>query len=254
MRRFVFSYYVYHIIMTMKEVIIIRILIIEDEKDLLDALAKGLRQQGYAVDIAEDGQLGMELVMINTYDLLILDLNLPTMDGLEVCREVNALLPQLLILMLTARDQPNDKIFGLDQGADDYIVKPFHFEELLARIRALFRRDMRGRDPHLRYGELIMDTIAKVVWCGTKRIGLTKKEYGVLEYFLRRPNETLSAEELLEHVWDMNTNPFSSTVRVHINSLRKKLKNANDSVYIETVIGEGYRLGKPTLPNTNKEG
>ncbi|WP_245596762.1 response regulator transcription factor [Shimazuella kribbensis] len=229
-------------------------MIIEDEKDLLDALAKGLRQQGYAVDIAEDGQLGMELVMINTYDLLILDLNLPTMDGLEVCREVNALLPQLLILMLTARDQPNDKIFGLDQGADDYIVKPFHFEELLARIRALFRRDMRGRDPHLRYGELIMDTIAKVVWCGTKRIGLTKKEYGVLEYFLRRPNETLSAEELLEHVWDMNTNPFSSTVRVHINSLRKKLKNANDSVYIETVIGEGYRLGKPTLPNTNKEG
>ena len=240
--------------MTLIEVIIIRILIIEDEKDLLDALAKGLRQQGYAVDTAEDGQLGMELVTINSYDLLILDLNLPTIDGLEVCRKVNVLLPQLLILMLTARDQPNDKISGLDQGADDYIVKPFHFEELLARIRALFRRDIRGRDPHLRYGELVMDTIAKVVWCGTKRIALTRKEYRVLEYLLRSPSETLSAEQLLEHVWDMNTNPFTSTVRVHINSLRKKLKDVNDNIYIETVIGEGYRLGKPILPNTNKEG
>lgn len=234
-------------------VIIIRILIIEDEQDLLNALAKGLRLQGYAVDTAEDGQSGIELVTANEYDLLILDLNLPAMDGLEVCRKLRAFLPQLLIIMLTARSQPNDKIIGLDQGADDYIVKPFHFEELLARIRALFRRDMRGRDPHLRYGELLMDTNAKVVWLGMKRIELTRKEYGVLEYLLRRPIETISAERLLEHVWDMNADPFSSTVRVHINSLRKKLKDTTNNVYIETVIGEGYRLGKPTLPNANME-
>ncbi|MDQ0115873.1 response regulator transcription factor [Paenibacillus harenae] len=237
----------------MKEVIIIRILIIEDEQDLLKALAKGLRLQGYAIDTAEDGLSGIELVTVNEYDLLILDLNLPAMDGLEVCRKVRALLPQLLIVMLTARSQPNDKIFGLDQGADDYMVKPFHFEELLARIRALFRRDMRGRDPHLRHGELLMDTTAKIVWRGTKRVELTRKEYGILEYLLRRPNETISAELLLEHVWDMNADPFSSTVRVHINSLRKKLRDAKNNVYIETVIGEGYRLGKPTAPHSMEE-
>lgn len=253
MRRLCFQFNSFRNLMNTKVVIMIRVLIIEDEQDLLNALAKGLRLQGYAIDTAEDGQSGIELVTVNEYDLLILDLNLPAMDGLEVCRKVRALRPQLLIVMLTARSQPNDKIFGLDQGADDYMVKPFHFEELLARIRALFRRDMRGRDPHLRYGELLMDTTAKIVWCGAKRVGLTRKEYGILEYLLRRPNETISAELLLEHVWDMNADPFSSTVRVHINSLRKKLRDAKNNVYIETVIGEGYRLGKPTAPNSMEE-
>jgi DNA-binding response OmpR family regulator len=223
-----------------------RLLVVEDEADLAHALGKGLRQQGYAVDLAFDGMQGFELAGINDYDLLILDLNLPEMDGLEVCRRLRASQLSMLILILTARDRPDERIAGLDLGADDYLVKPFHFGELTARIRALLRRDMRVRSPLLQYKDLKLDPTARVVWQDNRRLELTGKEFGIIEYLLRHQGEIVSQETLLEHVWDMRTNPFTNTVRVHINSLRRKLEDmAETPRYIETFVGQGYRLGVP---------
>lgn len=221
-----------------------RLLVIEDEPDLAEGLARGLRQQGYAVDIAYDGLQGWDLAITNEYDLLILDLNLPEMDGLEVCRRVRASRPALLILMLTARSGPDERVDGLDLGADDYLVKPFHFAELVARIRALLRRDMRARTPLLQYRDLKLDPLARVAWLGNRRLELTGKEFSILEYLMRHLGEVVSQEALLEHVWDMQANPLTNTVRVHINSLRRKLEDmAETPCHIETCIGHGYRLG-----------
>jgi DNA-binding response OmpR family regulator len=223
-----------------------RLLVVEDESDLANALARGLRQHQYAVDIAADGERGLELITVNEYDLLILDLNLPEMDGLEVCRCLRASHSSLLILMLTARGQPDERVVGLDVGADDYLVKPFHFAELMARIRALLRRDMRVRAPLLQYEDVKLDPTARVAWQGNRRLELTSKEFSILEYLLRHQGEIVSQEALLEHVWDMQANPLTNTVRVHINSLRRKLADmAETPRYIETSVGQGYRLGLP---------
>lgn len=220
-----------------------RLLIVEDEADLAHALAKGLRRQGYAVDLAFDGMQGLELAEVNDYDLLILDLNLPEMDGLEVCRSLRAGQLSMLILILTARGRPDQRIAGLDLGADDYLVKPFHFGELTARVRALLRRDMRVRSPLLQYKDLKLDSTARVVWQDNRRLELTGKEFGIIEYLLRHQGEIVSQEALLEHVWDMQANPLTNTVRVHINSLRRKLRDiAETPHYIETIVGQGYRL------------
>ncbi|MCL0038765.1 response regulator transcription factor [Dehalococcoidia bacterium] len=220
-----------------------RILIIEDEIDLANALAQGLRREGYAVDIAFDGEQGCQSATINDYDLLILDLNLPGMDGLEVCRRLRASHPHLLILMLTARSRPADKVTGLDFGADDYLVKPFDFGELTARVRALLRRDLRVRNPLLQCGDLKLDPASKTVWHGKHRLELTRKEFGVLEYLMRHPGEVISQEELLEHVWDAEADPFTNTVRVHVHSLRRKLgDDQTPPKIIETIVGQGYRL------------
>ena len=223
-----------------------RLLVIEDEPDIASALEKGLRQVGYAVDIALDGERGSELALVNDYDLLILDLNLPGVDGLEVCHRVRAECPSLLILMLTARSRPDERVAGLDLGADDYLVKPFHFAELTARVRALLRRDLRVRVPLLQYKDVKLDPAARVVWKGNRRVELTSKEFGILEYLLRHRGEIVSQEAMLEHVWDMQTNPLTNTVRVHINSLRRKLEDiAETPRYIETIVGQGYRVGTP---------
>jgi len=225
----------------------VRLLVVEDELDFAQALARGLRQQGYAIDVAPDGMQGWELAEVNEYDLLILDLNLPEMDGLEVCRRLRASQPSLLILMLTARDRPDERVKGLDLGADDYLVKPFHFAELLARVRALLRRDMRVRTLLLQFVDLKLDLTSRVAWQGNHRLELTSKEFGILEYLLRHQGEIVSQEALLEHVWDMRTNPLTNTVRVHVNSLRRKLGDlAETPRYIETVVGQGYRLGTPS--------
>jgi len=227
----------------------VRLLIVEDELDFAQALARGLRQQGYAIDVALDGVQGWELAEVNEYDLLILDLNLPGMDGLEVCHRLRANQPSLLILMLTARDRPDERVAGLDLGADDYLVKPFHFAELLARVRALLRRDMRVRRLLLQYADLKLDSTTRVAWQGNRRLELTSKEFGILEYLLRHLGEIVSQEALLEHVWDMRANPLTNTVRVHVNSLRRKLGDmAETPRYIETVVAQGYRLGKPAHP------
>jgi DNA-binding response OmpR family regulator len=223
-----------------------RLLVVEDGLDIAHAVAKGLRQQGYAVDVAYDGEQGWKLAEVNEYDLLILDLNLPKMDGLELCRRLRASRPSLLILMLTARSLPDERVTGLEQGADDYLVKPFYFAELTARIRALLRRDMRVRTPLLQFKDLKLDPTARVVWQDNHRLELTSKEFGILEYLLRHQGEIISQETLLEHVWDMQANPLTNTVRVHINSLRRKLEDVAEMPrYIETIIGQGYRLGVP---------
>jgi DNA-binding response OmpR family regulator len=224
-----------------------RLLLVEDETDLAMMLAKGLRQQGYAVDIAADGALGWELAEVNEYDLLILDLNLPDLDGLEVCRRVRASQPALLILVLTARDRLADRIAGLDRGADDYVVKPFYFTELMARIRALLRRDLRARTLLLQWRDLRLDPGSRVVWQGNRQVRLTSKEFGCLEYLLRHQGVVVSQETLLEHVWDMHADPYTNTVRVHIASLRRKLSDTLDAPrYIETIVNAGYRLGDPS--------
>ncbi|MDQ2717675.1 MAG: response regulator transcription factor [Chloroflexota bacterium] len=223
-----------------------RLLVIEDEPDIARAVARGLRQRGYAVDVAFDGVEGWMLAETTDYDLLILDLNLPAMDGLEVCRRVRVSRPALLILMLTARCLPDERVTGLELGADDYLVKPFYFAELAARVSALLRRDVRGREPLLSYADLQVDPVARVAWQGGRRLELTAKEFGILEYLLRHQGAIISQEALLEHVWDMQANPLTNTVRVHINSLRRKLTDiAETPRYIETVIGQGYRLGLP---------
>lgn len=223
-----------------------RLLIVEDELDIAHALLRGLQREGYAVDVASDGEQGWQLAGVNEYDLLILDLNLPVLDGLEVCRRLRAERPSLLILMLTARSQPDERVLGLDYGADDYMVKPFHFAELTARVRALLRRDMRMRSPLLQFADLKLDPTARVVWQQNRRLNLTGKEYGILEYLIRHQGEVISQETLLEHVWDMQANPLTNTVRVHINSLRRKLEDTAETPrYIETIINQGYRLGTP---------
>jgi len=223
-----------------------RILIVEDELDFANALARGLRQKGYAVDIAINGEEGWELGEINEYDLAILDLNLPKLDGLEVCRRLRASKPGLLILMLTARSRLEDKIVGLDLGADDYLVKPFHFEELTARIRALLRRDLRVREPILSIRDLRLDPASRIAWQGKRRLELTNKEFAILEYLMRHPGEVVSQEDLIAHVWNEDVNLFSASVRVHIHSLRRKLGESVDCPrYIETITGIGYRLVAP---------
>ncbi len=223
-----------------------RVLIVEDELDFANALARGLRQKGYAVDIAINGEEGWELGEINEYDLAILDLNLPKLDGLEVCRRLRASKPGLLILMLTARSRLEDKIVGLDLGADDYLVKPFHFEELTARIRALLRRDLRVREPILSIRDLRLDPAGRIAWQGKRRLELTNKEFAILEYLMRHPGEVVSQEDLIEHVWNEDVNLFSTSIRVHIHSLRRKLGESVDSPrYIETITGIGYRVVAP---------
>lgn len=231
-----------------------RLLVVEDEKDVAKSLLLGLSRNGYVVDIAENGNQALYFLSINNYDLLILDLNLPDLDGLEICRSSRENHPSLLILILTARKGKKDIIIGLNNGADDYLIKPFHFQELLARIRALLRRDLHAREPILNLQDVSLDPIERVVWKSNNKIQLTRKEFGILEYLMRHPNEVISHEELLEHVWGTLVNMFSNTVYVHIKSLRQKLEDNSDKPhYIETVIGVGYRfLTSEGLSNQNK--
>jgi DNA-binding response OmpR family regulator len=195
------------------------------------------------VDVADNGENALRALSVNDYDLLLLDLNLPDVDGLKICSMAREKQPSLLILILSARGNKEDIVKGLNSGADDFLVKPFHFNELLARIRALLRRDMRTRDPILKIQDVGLDTVDKVVWQSNQKIHLTKKEFGILEYMMQHPNEVVSQEDILEHVWGSITNPFTNTVRVHIQSLRMKLgDNPESPTYIETVIGLGYRF------------
>jgi DNA-binding response OmpR family regulator len=222
-----------------------KLLIVEDEKDVASAICRILSRNGYSVDLASNGKQALDMVEVNDYDLMILDLNLPDLDGLEICRCTRTSHSGLLILILTARDKLEDIVKGLDAGADDYLTKPFQLAEIMARIRALLRRDMRCRNPLLTINGLCLDPAERVVWKANRRLELTRKEFGILEYLMRHPGEVISQETLLEHVWGSNMDPFSNTVRVHIQSLRRKLEDVGtEAKYIETVVGEGYRLLK----------
>ena len=218
------------------------ILITEDEKDLADALARGLRQQGYAADIASDGEEAMMMTEVNNYDLIILDLNLPKIDGVEVCQRIRAAGSPVGILMLTARSSLDDRVNGLDQGADDYLVKPFHFPELLARVRAILRREGETRDPILRIGDLVLDPNAIKGYYRGSEIVFTTKEFAILEYLMRNAGRVISQEELLEHVWNEDANMFTQTVKVHVKNIRSKLNTAGAGDLISTVKGRGYLL------------
>jgi DNA-binding response OmpR family regulator len=229
-----------------------RILIIEDEIDLADTISRSLTKAGFPVDGAYDGAEGYELACIYEYDLLILDINLPGINGLEICQALRKTNSKLLILILSARSEPEDRIIGLNLGADDYLVKPFHFGELLARIQALLRRDLGDRAMILSYKNVKLDPNARTAWLDNRKLILTRKEFAILEYLMRDPGKVISQEELLEHVWNTTVNPFTNVVRVHINSLRKKLgDDPKNPQFITTIIGEGYAI--PTEENSQKE-
>jgi len=224
-----------------------RLLVVEDAHDLAGALRVGLGRAGYAVDIALTGADAVAKLGVNAYDLLVLDLNLPDADGFALCRGVrdgSITGPSgvdVRILMLTARGELADRVRGLDEGADDYLVKPFALAELLARARALLRRDHAGTSV-LTVGDLSLDDGRSTASRGDRELPLTRKEFAVLRYLMHRPGHVVSAEELLEHVWDENTDPFTQTVRVTVGTLRRKLTGDGEPPLIETVIGRGYRL------------
>ncbi len=223
----------------------VRILVVDDEAQLADAVARGLRRDGYAVDVAYGGVEALEKASINSYDLVCLDLTMPDLDGLEVCRQLredDGLVVVPRVLMLTARDSLRDRVVGLDQGADDYLVKPFAFEELAARVRSLLRRDAGTTGAFLRVGALELDDARHRAWRGARELELTTKEFSLLRYFMAHPGEVLSQEHLLEHVWDEHADPFTNTVRVTVGTLRRKLTEGEEPPVIETVIGRGYRL------------
>ncbi len=222
-----------------------RILVVDDEVDLAEAVAKGLRREGYAVDTAHGGDEALDKASLTEYDLVCLDLTMPYMDGLEVCEALRAQsddprLPR--VLMLTARDTVDDRITGLDAGADDYLVKPFDFGELTARVRTLLRRDSPAGSALLTVGDLVLDDTRHMARRGERDLDLTAKEFALLRYFMSHPGEVLSQEHLLEHVWDEHADPFTNTVRVTVGTLRRKVTVDDERSLFETVIGRGYRL------------
>lgn len=227
---------------------IVRLLVVDDEPELATAVAGALRREGYAVDVAYTGQEALDRLVINPYDLVMLDLTLPDVDGLEVCRTIRTdpmFDPSTRILMVTARDSVNERVTGLDYGADDYLVKPFALPELSARVRTLLRRETTGGDAVLLAGELALDTARQLVSWNETPIDLTTKEFSLLRYFMSHQGEVLSQERLLEHVWDEMLDPFTNTARVTVGTLRRKLKSATGLNFIETVIGSGYRFVAP---------
>ena len=218
-----------------------KILIVEDEVKLNKALAQGLQNLRYAVDSAFDGEEGERMARWNNYDLIILDIMLPKRDGIEVCKNLRASFKPVPILMLTAKDSTDDKVTGLDAGADDYLVKPFAFEELVARIRSLLRRPPLASSDILELDDLKLDTRTQKVTINDKEIVLTLREYGLLEYFLRNYSTVLTRVDLLEHVWDRNYDSLSNVVDVHLKNLRKKLPKQY-AKRIQTIWGKGYKL------------
>jgi len=222
-----------------------RVLVVEDEIDLAEAVARGLRREGYAVDVAGDGEEALEKLAYTEYDLVCLELTLPKVDGSVVCRRIregSTASTDARVLMLTARDAVEDRVAGLDEGADDYLVKPYAFAELTARIRTLLRRDAGKSGAMLEVGDLRLDTARRTAWRGERELDLTAKEFALLRYFMTHAGNVLSTEDLLEHVWDEFTDPFTNTVRVTVGTLRRKLTAGGEAPLIETLIGSGYRL------------
>lgn len=216
-----------------------RILLVEDEERLADTIARGLRREGMAVDIALDGGSALTKVAVNQYDVVVLDRNLPVVHGDDVCRQLVSRRSSARILMLTASGSIQDRVTGLDLGADDYLPKPFALKELVARIRALGRRPAATLAPVLSTADLVLDPARHVAERGGRDLGLTKKEFGVLEVLLAAEGRVVSAEELLEKVWDENADPFTNVVRVTIMTLRRKV---GEPPLVETVAGVGYKI------------
>ncbi len=216
-----------------------RVLVVEDEAPLAEAIARGLRREGMAVDVALDGDAGHEKTTVTRYDVVVLDRDLPGMSGDELCAQIVAADTTTRVLMLTASGTVADKVDGLSRGADDYLAKPFDFPELVARLRALGRRATPAAPPTLVAGDVALDPARRTVRRDDRPVELTRKEFGVLEVLMSARGGVVSSEELLERVWDENADPFTTTVRVTVMTLRKKL---GEPGVIETVVGAGYRV------------
>lgn len=220
-----------------------RLLVVEDEKALCESIAKGLRLDGYEVDTAFDGEEAMEIISTDSYDLIILDLNLPGMDGLDILKNMRASDNETNVLILSARGGLNDKIEGLDSGANDYLCKPFHFEELEARVRSLTRRRTVQNNIVLECGEISLNTKTRTAFAKGEEVLLTRKELAILEYLILHQGRPVSQEELIEHVWDSSVDSFSNSIRVHISALRKKIRTALGYDPITNRVGQGYVIG-----------
>jgi heavy metal response regulator len=219
-----------------------RILVVEDERRIAAFIKRGLEEEHYAVDVAYDGEEALDWVAMVDYDLIVLDVLLPKKDGVEVCRELRAQGNKVPILMLTARDAIEDRVQGLDSGADDYLVKPFAFQELLARIRALLRRSGEIKTPRLQVGDLVLDTLTHQATRGGQVIELTAREYALLEFLMRHPGQVLSRTQISEHVWNYDFFTTSNVVDVYIRYLRRKIDKGFEVKLLQTVRGVGYKI------------
>jgi DNA-binding response OmpR family regulator len=217
-----------------------RILVAEDDKKVASFLEKGLREEGYSVDVAHDGEDGLVKAHVHDYDLLLLDVMLPGKTGFEIVRELRSRENAVPVLMLTARDAQDDVVMGLDAGADDYLTKPFAFDELLARVRALLRRGGASRLDRLLYDDVELDRVKHLAFRAGERLDLTPKEFQLLEYFLTHSERVVRRTELLEKVWDLHFDPMSNVVDVHVGHLRQKLRKAGSGPLVHTVRGVGY--------------
>ena len=219
-----------------------RILVVEDEKKVADFIQKGLEEEHYAVDAAYDGETGLYFTEINDYDLIVLDLMIPKIDGWEVLRRIRAKKNNVPILILTAKDAVDDIVRGLDSGCDDYLTKPFAFAEFLARVRALLRREKVEKEPILQVGDLTLSLVTHRVTRKEKEIELTSKEYALLEYMMRNPNKVLTRAMISEHVWDYHFDSMTNVIDVYVNYLRKKIDKDFETKLIHTIRGVGYMI------------
>jgi DNA-binding response OmpR family regulator len=227
-----------------------KILVVEDDRKVAGFIEQGLREEGYAVDVAKDGDEASMLAHINQYDAILLDLMLPKKNGIQVATELRREGRTTPILMLTARDATEDIVRGLDAGADDYMSKPFKFDELLARLRALVRRGGAARLERLAFGTIELDRLKHSAFAGGKKLDLTPREFQLLEHFLLHPGQVVRRTELLEKVWDMQFDPESNVVDVHVGNLRRKLKEAGCDSVLQTVRGVGFALQEPSTADT----
>ncbi|APG28527.1 DNA-binding response regulator [Syntrophotalea acetylenivorans] len=219
-----------------------RVLVVEDEKKVASFIKRGLEEESFSVDVAYDGEEGLDMAANNPYDVILMDLMLPKKDGLSVIRELREQDIATPVLCLTAKDAVEDIVEGLETGSDDYLTKPFAFGELLARVKALLRRTSKDRGAEIFFADLRLDPVSHKVWRSDKEIDLTAKEYGLLEYFMRNPNEVLTRAMIAEHVWDYTFDSFTNIIDVYVNYLRKKVDRDYDTKLIHTVRGVGYVL------------
>jgi len=217
-----------------------RLLVVEDEKKVASFIKKGLEEEGYAVDLASDGKTGLIMGLDGVHDLIVLDVNLPGMDGLRVLQELRQKKVTTPVLLLTVRAAIEDKVVGLDTGADDYLTKPFAFQELLARVRALLRRRVEGEPPLLQVGDLTLDPARRLVSRGGEKIELTTKEFALLDYFMRNPGRVLTRTMIAEHVWDYDFDSMTNVIDVYVHYLRTKIDAGQRAKLIHTVRGVGY--------------
>jgi heavy metal response regulator len=215
---------------------------VEDEKKVASFIKQGLEEEGYAVDVAPDGEKGLEMALDRVHDLIILDISLPKIDGLQVLKKLRQQRVSIPVLLLTVRAAIEDKVLGLDAGADDYLTKPFAFEELVARVRALMRRRAEAEPALLRVADLILDPARRVVSRGGEKIEMTAKEFALLEYLMRNPGRVLTRTQIIEHVWNYDFDTMTNIIDVYVNYLRKKIDSGRDPKLIHTVRGVGYVL------------